>query len=354
MENAFLSLIRLGIGTGSTDSIPDNFNWDSIRALAVQQGLAAIVIDGTEKLSESLRPPKEQLLEWIGEVLQNYEYRYDLYCRAIAEMAGFYNSHGLKMMVLKGYACGLNWPKPEHRPCGDIDIWLFGKQKEADALVAKEIGIRIDNSHHHHTVFSWREFTVENHYDFINVYHHKSNKNFEKILKDLGKDDSCTVDVLGEKINLPSPNFHALFLLKHLTMHFAAGAIRLRMLLDWAFFVEKHGKAIHWDWLHETLESFGLTSIINVFNAICVEELGFESRIFPQIQFSPHIKDRVIKEILSPEIPNEKPMFILNRIIWKYKRWKANEWKHELCYKESMWSAFWSGAWNHLLKPSSI
>lgn len=71
-------------------------------------------------------------------MLQNYEYRYELYRRAIAELAGFYGEYGLKMMILKGYTCSLDWPKPEHRPCGDIDIWQFGKQNEADAFIRKE------------------------------------------------------------------------------------------------------------------------------------------------------------------------------------------------------------------------
>lgn len=72
------------------------------------------------------------------------------------------------MMILKGYACSLDWPKPEHRPCGNIDIWLFGKQKEADALLANKKGLEIDSSHHHHhTIFYWRDFMVENHYDFF-------------------------------------------------------------------------------------------------------------------------------------------------------------------------------------------
>ncbi len=357
----FLSLVRLGINhdtfcqpiqlTGGQSIFVD---WEEIQTLAMQQGLYAVVLDGIEKLPESERPPKEMLLEWFGEVLQGYEYRYESYRRTIAEMAEFYNSHGLKMMVIKGYVCSLNWPKPEHRPCGDIDIWQFGEYKKADALVAAKKRIKIDISHHHHTVFKWHDFTVENHYDFINVHHHKSHKEFEKIFKMLGQDSLYTVDVLGEKVYLPSPDLHALFLLKHLMLHFASGEIRLRMLLDWAFFVEKFGKDINWGWFNETLEHFGLTSITNIFNAICVEELGFESRIFRQVQFDPVLKERVFKEILSPEVPNDKPKFIIPRIIWKFKRWKANEWKHELCYKESMWSAFWSGVWSHLLKPSSI
>lgn len=98
-------------------------------------------------------------------------------------------------MVLKGYACSLDWPKPEHRPCGDIDIWLFGKQKESDSLLDKELGINIDSSEHHHTVFYWRGFMMENHYDFIEVHHHSSSPILEKILKGQGKNDSHFVEL---------------------------------------------------------------------------------------------------------------------------------------------------------------
>ena len=103
-------------------------------------------------------------------------------------MAALYNAHGLKMMVLKGFACSLDWPRPEHRPCGDIDIWQFGHYREGDKLVAAEKGIEIDSSHHHHTVFYWGEFMVENHYDFINVHARKANSRIEKIYKELGSE----------------------------------------------------------------------------------------------------------------------------------------------------------------------
>ena len=155
----FLSLVRAGLGH-SLNFLPSGIDWAAVRTHAEQQGLYAVVLDGIERLPEKQRPPREFLLEWIGEVLQNYEYRYDVYKNTIAEMAGFYNSHGYKMMVLKGYACGLNWPKPNHRPCGDIDIWQFGKQKEADDAVANEKKIKIDNSHQHHTIFNWGEYNI--------------------------------------------------------------------------------------------------------------------------------------------------------------------------------------------------
>lgn len=368
VTNTFLHIVRLGISTETPESsrsfaMPEDVNWNEIQALAEQQGLAAILLDGIGNLPESQRPPKLLLLQWIGDTLQHYEYRYMQYQKALGEMAGVYNSHGYKMMVLKGYGCSLDWPKPNHRPCGDIDIWQFGKQKDADALLEslesvhedqKFKKIKIDRSHHHHTVFYWRDFMVENHYDFINVHHHKSNVEFEAILKELGQDDSNWVEVNGEKVYLPSPNLHALFLLKHLVNHFSTTEATLRQVLDWAFFVKKNGKEIDWVWLEDMLERFGMKPFYTLINAICIEDLGFAVDIYPHIQFDPALKKRVLNEILSPEFNEKQPKFFLRRVIFKYRRWKANGWKHKLCYKESMCSALWSGIKNHLLKPSSI
>lgn len=343
----FLELICAGIGHNCAElSAP--INWQKIYDLATQQGLLGVVIDGIERLPNNQRPPQELLLEWIGEVLQSFEYRYDAYKNTIAEIAGFYNSHGYKMMVLKGYACSLNWPKPEHRPCGDIDIWLFCKQKEADALVSKEKGIEVDYFHHHHTVYNWGEFTVENHYDFINTHRHYSHQGLEPIFKELGQDDSYYVEVNGEKVYLPSPNLHALFLVRHALNHFTSVGINLRQVLDWAFFAEKHTKEIDWGWLKGVLNEYHMMDFYSSMNAICVEELGFNPGIFDGVQFNPELKDKILNDILAPEYNVE------NRIANMLKRWKGNRWKHKLCFKESMWSTLWSGAWSYLVKPKLV
>ena len=374
IQRVFLELVRLGIGHGTGCKLLTPIDWAALEDLAARQGLSAVVVDGVGKLPENMRPPKPVLLQWIGETLHGFEYRYEQYCKAIAGLASFYNKHGFKMMVLKGYACSLDWPRPEHRPCGDIDIWLFGRQKEADKLV-ESLKFRVDGSHHHHTVFDWGGFTVENHYDFINVYHHKSNAEFEKILKELGtfkvesgefrvegqlngcSVEGCripSVEVCGEKVYLPSANLHALFLLKHAMMHFAAEGINLRHLLDWAFFVRAHVDEVDWSWLEGVLEQFGMRKLYDIFNAICVVDLGFDASLFHTVQFDPVLKDKVLNDIMMPEFAENLPNSLIPRLLFKYRRWKGNAWKHELCYKDSLTSAFCSGLVNHMMKPSSI
>lgn len=366
-RDIILTLIRHGIGKETILSQKNyqNVDWKAIEAFAVEQGLSGVIIDGIDKvqssegLNVSVSLPLQMKLEWIGEVLQNYEQRYMAYRKAISDLAGFYNQHGIKMMVLKGYACALDWPKPNHRPCGDIDVWLFGKQKMADAVLSswfKGQGskARIDNGHHHHTIFEWKEFTVENHYDFINVHGRHSNKGLEQIFKELGQDDTHFVEVNGEKLYLPSPNLHALFLMRHLVAHFASVSITFRQILDWAFFLEKHTNEIDWNWLIGALKEYHMYDFYNCINAICVGDLGFDVKISPTVQFDPSLKDRVLNDIFNPKYGVEEPKGFIKRLAYKYKRWQGNAWKQELCFPESRTSSFMTGLWSHITKPAHL
>lgn len=358
----FLCLVRSGIGTDATDTlaIPEDVNWKAMKALSKRQGLSAVVLNALNH-TELTRPlPRELRFRWLGEVLQTYQERYRQYEKAISSLAAWYNRHGYKMMILKGYACSLDWPVPEHRPCGDIDIWLFGRQKEADKELSawfKEHApeSKVDNSHHHHTVFEWEGFTVENHYDFVNVHAHGHGAAMEAIFKELGRDDAYSVDVCGEKVYLPCPNLNALFLLLHMAYHFASVGSPLRQVIDWAFFVKNHAGEIDWKWLIATLEQFYLKDFFNCINAICVEDLGFEAALFPLPGTEAPLKERVLEDILAKRSKKDIPENLFGRAIYKYRRWKSNEWKQTLCFAdETRTAAFWRGVWNHLLKPSSI
>lgn len=358
-----IELIQVVVGRrGELSQFPSNNEWVELKDLASTHGLLGLILDAIDKLPFGQKPPQMLLLEWIGEVLQGYEMRFGQYRKAIGDLAAFYSQHGFKMMVLKGYACSLDWPKPAHRPTGDIDIWLFGKQSEADAVLLKMNTnrpddrniFRIDNGHHHHTVFEWEGFSVENHYDFINVYHHRSHKKLEALLKSLGMDDSNIIDICGAKVYLPSPNLHALFLLKHTMLHFVSGESSLKQLLDWGFFVEKHHELVDWKWLEGVLDEYGMRPAYEIFNTICKEDFGFNLLVSNFREVDKSLKERVLRDIVFHEFEKEKHRWLIGRMSFMFRRWKASEWKHKLCYKESMWSAFWYGVWGHIMKPAHL
>ena len=360
IQNTFVELVRLGIGKAAIAHLPKVVDWSALKDLSDAHGLSAIVLDGIDRVQEFNGSivqdtlPLQMKLEWIGEVLQNYEQRYADYQKRISQLAGFYNHHGYKLMVLKGYGLSLNWPNPKHRPCGDIDIYAFGDYKAADEALHKECGIKIEKGHHHHTVFEWKDYSVENHYDFVNVHYGHGNDELEKVFKVLAKDDTHYVEIDGERVYLPSPNLHALFLLRHCMQDFASAELNMRQVLDWAFLVEKHTTEIDWEWMVETIKKFKMTDFFNCLNAICAGDLGFDVKIFPNVQFDPFMKEKVLNEIICPSFPRNEPHNLISRLVFKYKRWKGNAWKQELCYHDSRAGSFFTGVWNHLLKPKTI
>ena len=340
--------------------LPETIDWVSIKDLASMQGLIAVVLDGAQALTDKGELVDGRAMDvmlkkqWIGTVYHNNERKYEDYRKRIGQLASFYNEHGFRLMVLKGYGLSLNYPIPQHRPCGDIDIWAFGEYKAADAAISQELAIPINSTHHHHTVFTFKGYPVENHYDFVNVHYGHRNDDLEKIFKELAMDDSVRTDIDGQTVYLPSANLHALFVLRHTMSHFASTGMKLRMVLDWGFLLEKHGSKIDWPWLLHILDEYRMTDFFQCLNAICVSDLGFDSSLFPGLQYDVSLKDRVLDDILSPEFAEKIPNGFFPRIPFKVRRWQANAWKQDLCYGDSRFKSFWTGVWSHLLKPSSI
>lgn len=356
---ALFRLLRIALGTEAEASVPEGVDWPALVAFATKQGVAAMAYDGLQRcyeadprLSLSLdREYKAEKYNWFGSVLQG-EIDYDSYKKAICDLASFYREQGIRMMVLKGYGLSLNYPVPAHRPCGDIDVYLFGCWEEADKAVTDKLGIKVDNSHHHHSVFNFGRWSVENHYDFINVHAHKSNRRLETELKALASDQNIEHVIDGETVLLPGPNLNALFILKHAASHFASTRLNLRQVLDWLLFVRRYGEQVDWPWLYGILRRENIVRFADSLNAIGVERFGFESSLFPEVEKDEALVHRVLGDILEPEFGERENGKLLSALWVKPRRWWRNRWKHRICYSDSLLSSFLWSLHAKFLKPS--
>ena len=348
-------------------SLPDSIGngngfWPAVYTCAGVQGVLAITWDGLRRVTESgllpsdRQPDRELLLRWAYNVEQ-IEKRNFRQKRVLADLAGFYAAHGIDLMLLKGYGMSLNYPIPNHRPCGDLDIWLYGRQKEADALLHKERDIAIDKDKHHHTVFRLDGVMVENHYDFLNVHSHRSNKEIDRLLKCLAKSGTDTTIRIGNvPIRIPHADFNALFLLRHAAVHFAAIEIRLRHVTDRAMFVERYHDQIDWIALERVAESQNMTKFLYCLNALSIDFLGLDPVKIPPFERDGSLEKRVLNDILGPEFSVRAPKGggLVRSLYFKTRRWWANRWKHRIVYRESLPQTFIRQFWSHLRKPRSL
>lgn len=363
-ESVFLfTLVRLGIHQGTDlELTPADIDWRAVMELAKGQGVAAVAWDGYSRLYEAGMVTADMDAkakgQWIAWVIQYHEWKYSSYRTTIDHLAAFYTKHGIKMMVLKGYGLSLNYPVPSHRPCGDVDIWNFGEYKRADKALHDDLGIKIDNSHHHHTVFHFEGLLFENHYDFVNVHAHPSSKIVEERLKELAFKGYEVVEIDEQMVFVPSPDFNALFLLRHTAAHFAAEEMSLRQILDWGTFVQRNYDRIDWEDLATFIDRVGMRPFMDVLNRICVDYLGFSHDLFP-VGLIPsdrsEMEIRVVEDIVAPEFSSQNPKgHFFASLYWRYRRWKHNGWKHRLVYPESMLRTFFVQLLAHLMKPASL
>lgn len=370
-DEILCALLRAGLADNPDD--PDVFcilptllkkgayDWHAVYRQAATQGVQAIVWDGLQRLTEKgilaaeHLPSRELRLQWGCNVAIT-EQTYARQKKLIGKLAAFYASHHIPTMILKGYGLSLCYPVPEHRPCGDIDIWLYGKQQQADDLLRNEKKVSIDQDKHHHTVFVINGIMVENHYDFLNVHAHKSNRILERVLRESVSSPEEAVDVEGQRIALPSPQFNALFLLRHAGAHFAAAQINLRHVTDWGMFVRKYAGRIDWTALGAIAREMNMHRFLHCLNAMSIDLLGLDPVLFPTFDRDPVLEKRVTDEILHPEFTEKQSQNSLLPTVlgFKYRRWYKNRWKHRIVYREKMPGAFVRLAWSHFLKPQWI
>ena len=376
-EKLLLNLIKIALGKSKKYTLPNVLEWNILFDMSMKQCVPSVVLDGLNKslasgpCQDNKGIGKMDKLKWLSMVL-NMERLYTKHESVIAELAAFYQRAGYQMMLLKGYGLSKYWPIPNHRPTGDIDIYLMylnpeGKGKSrpawecADKLMTEKFGIQIDNSHHHHSVFTYKGIMVENHFDFVNIHSHHSNRWIENEFKTLALkgNEEFTFDN-GVKLLFPSPLLNCLFVARHNAIHFAAEHLNLRQLLDWVLFVGERHKDIDWDYFWSMAKKMGMEKFVLCIAFIAIEQLSFEKDIFhipnefKDFQKCEHdLIDKVLDNILRPtdEANDGKGIaYIINR----YKLWKSNLWKHRIVYSDSVVSTFCAQIKSHLMKPATI
>ena len=345
LEQQLVQLIRISI-TGRPEPFSSKIDWTEMMHYSSNQGVLGVAFGAIEHLPEEDRPHIDFIMDWMRQITY-LESINKIHKDVIGEIASFLHKHDIRMLLLKGYGLSLFWPKPDSRPIGDIDIYTFGKWEETDKLICQKLGIKSNTSHHKHSELHYKGKVIENHYEFLNVHAHRSTAKIEDILHE---ELNAYPDKEIPNLYYPSCRFNALYLLRHSGEHFASTSMKLRLVLDWAFFVKSN--SVDWQWLLEILDRVGMKQYLAVLNAICVRHLGFSAELFPELPVEDALVERSLNDILHPEVKREKHSVFFREIVFRFKRWWKNGWKNEMVYRENRWQLLLTQSWSHILKPT--
>lgn len=323
-------------------------DWGGVHELALRQGVSAIVFDAVTEAGIAIpRPIKMRFISAVA----NIENEYAAKLKTAARLAEIYRQNGIRMMILKGLGLSQLYPRPNHRPCCDIDIYLFGKQHEADEILRKKYNIQIDEDKHHHTVFYIGKTMIENHYDFMESHSRRSKSELERRLKSIAETESpIKIEIGGQDAYIPSPNLNALFLTLHSGAHFAAGNISIRHLIDWALFIDRFGEEVEWEKVYALADEFGFRRYIDCLNTMCFNYLGLAKKPFITCSQEKDTVEKSWADTLKygkESIPDN----FIKGWIYRIDRRFANAWKQRMVYRDGMLSSFLLSAATHVIKP---
>ena len=358
VQQIVLKLIRKAIDPSYYWFIDKRADWKTVVDFALKQGVVGITFDAYKEIRDirnkelrKFHPNELELMAWFG-YANILEKKYVAHKQTIENLSAFYQNNGVEMLLLKGYGLSLYWPTPQHRPSGDIDIYLFGEWQNADKAISEQCGIEVDNGHHHHTVFEYEGTSVENHYDLINVHSHSQNKEIEHHYKNLAQ-------VKGEEIlpnvYLPIPQLEVEFTLRHAATHFSSGEMTLRQLLDCILLCKARTSEIDWTEFWTFAKEYGFDRCVQAIIDIAVKYFGVDREIFHSpLASDEDLAEKVLEDICNPDFSGERPKGYIPYFCWMLKRWWAHRWKHKLVYNESLMTTFFAQMRAHLLKPSTL
>lgn len=300
-------------------------DWFEFYEFVQKQGIVAIVLE--EIIKHHKAPPKDILIKWYVQSLA-IESQQKVKEAILIEFSEKLYSRGVETVILKGLTYALYYPNPYHREYGDIDCYLMGKKDEGDQ-VAKELGCGVKDAGYKHSHICYKGLIFENHKYITSFDNTKLGIKTERILQSLIAEGCKPIG--NTRLLCPPADFNAIFLVKHAQRHFFKEGIRIRHLLDWAFFLKAEASNINWKKVLPIMEECRILNFAKVLTSICVEKLDLKIDVKELICTNKLISD-VVDDILEdyPDVCNESFIQKIRRMFRRLSRmWKfrslANE-----------------------------
>lgn len=285
IHESFLTLVRQGIGIKNRP-LPESVNWAAIKTLADEQGLTAILLDGMERLNmentnHTDTIPLPLKLNWIGEVIQG-EMQYVAQRKTAKEMGLLFHKNDIRTYVLKGLVVAEGYPKPDHRPCSDMDCFLlpllgqFNAWEKGNKLV-EQAGYKVKKDHYKNSTFYLPNLIVENHKFFTPFRGNKLMRRLEIVLQKLIQEDDGKNKIGDTCLYRPPIMVTAIFLIEHAYSHFLHEGLTWRHVLDWMMYSRKYKEVIDWEQLEIWIDEYGLRKFYDSYYRLGLFLLGEKS-----------------------------------------------------------------------------
>lgn len=279
----FFELVKAGLWVKRNPNmrIDGTADWNYIYRLAQEQSVLGLVLAGLEH--SDVKPPKELLLQWIGEV-QMIEQRNKEMNAFIAGLIENLRKNDIYTLLVKGQGVAQCYEKPLWRLCGDVDLLL----SENNYKKAKKLLLPLANSHEEeyaytrHLGMNLYGWEVELHGNLRGELTNRIDKELDSITKKmLSGGNTRSWQNNRAQVFLPCIDDDAILIFTHIIQHFFKGGIGLRQICDWCRLLYTYRESLNYGLLEKRIRKAGIMTEWKAFAAFAVDYLGMPGGYMP-------------------------------------------------------------------------
>ena len=296
IEQTLLALLSRALFDTTSAPVPEDTDFHQLLLEAAHHTVAPMVYDAMTP-AERAQISAEATQFWRRSVMGTLFHNEQIAAEQLRVVSQLRDA-GLPCVVLKGSSSAMNYPHPELRCSGDIDLLLSPDEIDRAQTLLLSNGYALtanEDGEGGHRALHRGPFILE--------LHHSPS----------GMPDTPTCDALrahflgaerapafyGELPILP-PDKRAVLMLAHKLEHVTTSGLGLRHLCDWAMFVARELDSALWDELTPQLRRFGLLRFARIVTRACVDHLGLPQSCAPWCaDTDPALSDALLEDILQ-------------------------------------------------------
>jgi len=276
-DSQFFALLRSGLWNEVPERAPfaGGTDWEALHDLAYRQTVSPLVTDGINRLPKELLPAEPERLDPFLRDLMATANRNRVLDAFVPKL--FDALAGIPVVLVKGQSLAQDYPDPERRQPGDIDLLLLPSSYETakDILLPKATKVLDEEKEIWHQGMRFRSVEVEIHGSISTLMSRKLDRKLAALLEEqFDGRPFPAVSIGGAEIPVPDADFNAVYIFVHFLQHYWSGGVGLRQLVDWMTFVSVHKRDIHPVVLEVRLQDLGLLRLWKVFTGFAQEYLG--------------------------------------------------------------------------------
>ena len=213
--------------------------WYQLFHLSQQQATLGVCYPVLNTLPKAQQPPQGIFLQWAAQA--NYiKIRNQKMQQALRSLQSLFAEIEVYPVVMKGLSFAMNYPIPDLRMCGDIDLFIPEKYEGAIEYLRGK-GMELDYSEQHYAL-NYQGVRVE-------LHHRVINPPFKEIntykIQDIHWESRNNMNRERLDFKVFDIETQAVLMLTHAAEHLAGPGISFRFLYDWATFLQAHEKELN-------------------------------------------------------------------------------------------------------------